>query len=74
MFCCVKPQSNALPNDMLPIAQRVKNEPLLSTNSTNKDLHSNLVDLEEIVMNWSRVVFNATKSKQEAKIKKKYLS
>ncbi|CAJ0569788.1 unnamed protein product, partial [Mesorhabditis spiculigera] len=71
---CVKPQSNALPNDMLPIAQRVKNEPLLSTNSTNKDLHSNLVDLEEIVMNWSRVVFNATKSKQEAKIKKKYLS
>ncbi|EPB80639.1 hypothetical protein ANCCEY_00207 [Ancylostoma ceylanicum] len=34
---------------------------------------ANLVDLEEIVLNWARLIFDTTKSKAEAKIKKKYL-
>lgn len=35
---------------------------------------ANLVDLEEIVLSWARLIFDTTKSKAEAKIKKKYLS
>uniref|UniRef100_A0A158P8P7 Protein Simiate n=1 Tax=Angiostrongylus cantonensis TaxID=6313 RepID=A0A158P8P7_ANGCA len=38
------------------------------------DALQNLVDLEEVVLNWAKLIFNTTKSKAEAKIKKKYLA
>uniref|UniRef100_A0A1I7WE56 HTH_48 domain-containing protein n=1 Tax=Heterorhabditis bacteriophora TaxID=37862 RepID=A0A1I7WE56_HETBA len=39
-----------------------------------EDATSNLVDLEEIVLTWAKLIFDTTKSKAESKIKKKYLS
>ncbi|VDL71904.1 unnamed protein product [Nippostrongylus brasiliensis] len=39
-----------------------------------QDALANLVDLEEVVINWAKLIFDTTKSKAEAKIKKKYLS
>ncbi|KAK5972175.1 hypothetical protein GCK32_022054, partial [Trichostrongylus colubriformis] len=50
------------------------NEPQSFVNTTNKDALANLVDLEEVVLNWAKLIFDTTKSKAEAKIKKKYLS
>ncbi|KAF1757143.1 hypothetical protein GCK72_013598 [Caenorhabditis remanei] len=35
---------------------------------------SDLIDLEEVVTNWAKTMFDVTKSKAEGKIKKKYLS
>ncbi|PAV78376.1 hypothetical protein WR25_11970 isoform D [Diploscapter pachys] len=49
----------------------------LSSNNCNSQLQaakSNLIDLEEIVLNWAKKIFDVTKSRSEAKIKKKYLS
>lgn len=39
-----------------------------------QDALANLVDLEEVVLNWAKLIFDTTKSKAEAKIKKKYLA
>ncbi|VDM82098.1 unnamed protein product [Strongylus vulgaris] len=58
---------------MLNSKQR-HNEPQTFVNTSNRDAMANLVDLEEIVLNWAKLIFDTTKTKAEAKIKKKYLS
>ncbi|EYB86711.1 hypothetical protein Y032_0274g1016 [Ancylostoma ceylanicum] len=77
MFCgCLQPQLPSAPyeNDkMLSPSKPRHNEPQSFVNTSNKDAMANLVDLEEIVLNWARLIFDTTKSKAEAKIKKKYL-
>ncbi|CAD6198975.1 unnamed protein product [Caenorhabditis auriculariae] len=50
------------------------NEPQAYVNSKSHDAKAGLVDLEEIVLNWAKVIFDTTKTNKEAKIKKKYLS
>ncbi|CAB3409967.1 unnamed protein product [Caenorhabditis bovis] len=50
------------------------NEPQSFITAKNKDAKSDMIDLEEVVTNWAKLIFDTTKSKSEAKIKKKYLS
>ncbi|KJH49371.1 hypothetical protein DICVIV_04511 [Dictyocaulus viviparus] len=59
---------------MLNTTKEHQNQPQSFVNTTQKDALENLVDLEEVVLNWAKLIFNTTKSKAEAKIKKKYLS
>ncbi|XGW27347.1 hypothetical protein V3C99_007723, partial [Haemonchus contortus] len=74
---CLHPQPPPASSDettkMLTAKPR-HNEPQSFVNTTNKDALANLVDLEEVVINWAKLIFDTTKSKAEAKIKKKYLS
>ena len=60
-----------------PLIQSILIRMALSSNNCNSQLQaakSNLIDLEEIVLNWAKKIFDVTKSRSEAKIKKKYLS
>ncbi|KAE9414414.1 hypothetical protein Angca_000307 [Angiostrongylus cantonensis] len=78
MFCgCLQTQTqpNSCETDKMPNASRqCQNEPQSFVNTLQKDALQNLVDLEEVVLNWAKLIFNTTKSKAEAKIKKKYLA
>ncbi|CAI4225934.1 unnamed protein product [Auanema sp. JU1783] len=49
------------------------NEPQSFLNKTDKSSPADLVDLEDIVISWAKFIFNATKSRTDAKIKSKYL-
>ncbi|WKY05362.1 hypothetical protein Q1695_005961 [Nippostrongylus brasiliensis] len=90
MLCgCLQPQTSiGAPETerMLNSSKPRINEPQTFVNTSNKasslkvtryclnDALANLVDLEEVVINWAKLIFDTTKSKAEAKIKKKYLS
>lgn len=78
MLCgCLQPQSHAEAADETTKMMNSKtrpNEPQSFVNTSNKDALANLVDLEEVVLNWAKLIFDTTKSKAEAKIKKKYLA
>ncbi|PIO62172.1 hypothetical protein TELCIR_16282, partial [Teladorsagia circumcincta] len=78
MLCgCFQPQPPPPSSDetaKMLAAKPKHNEPQSFVNTTNKDALANLVDLEEVVLNWAKLIFDTTKSKAEAKIKKKYLS
>ncbi|CAI5447760.1 unnamed protein product [Caenorhabditis angaria] len=73
MFGCCSPQKvpafSAEQEKMLGKS----NEPQSFVNKGNKDAKSDLIDLEDVVTHWAKVIFDTTKSKSEAKIKKKYL-
>ncbi|KAK6751073.1 hypothetical protein RB195_002817 [Necator americanus] len=78
MFCgCLQPQLPSSPFEnerMLGPSKHRQNEPQSFVNTSSKDAMANLVDLEEIVLNWAKLIFDTTKTKAEAKIKKKYLA
>ncbi|CAJ0604339.1 unnamed protein product [Cylicocyclus nassatus] len=77
MLCgCLNPQIQSAPyeSDKMLNSKLKHNEPQTFVNTSNKDAMAHLVDLEEIVLNWAKLIFDTTKSKAEAKIKKKYLA
>lgn len=45
----------------------------LNTTNLSSGSSKELVDLEVIVLNWAKQIFDITKTKKQAKISKKYL-
>lgn len=75
MFSCISPQKSPAfsPEQEKMLKSNRANEPQ-SFVKGNDAAKSDLIDLEEVVTNWAKTMFDVTKSKAEGKIKKKYLS
>ncbi|VDN21223.1 unnamed protein product [Cylicostephanus goldi] len=71
---CLNPQIQSAPyeSDKMLNSKLRHNEPQTFVNTSQKDAMAHLVDLEEIVLNWAKLIFDTTKSKAEAKIKKNW--